>query len=330
MHLTPSQGRDSEDQARVESDGVALSQVVLEGLQKSRKELPCTLLYDERGSQLFDQICDLEEYYPTRTEMAIMRRHIREITDCVDPKALMIEYGSGSSLKTRLLLDHLPDLAGYVPIDISTEHLQQSAAQISAAYPHLHVSPVSADFRDPIELPPSCRAIAHRVAYFPGSTIGNFHADEAAEFLERVADLCGPLGGLLIGVDLKKDPTVLHQAYNDQKGVTAAFNLNILVYLNRELGTDFQLDQFRHYAFYNTSAGRIEMHLVSLADQVVHLDDQIIEFKEGESIWTESSYKYTLEAFEALAAGAGFQVNRVWTDADKLFSIQHLTVTARM
>ncbi len=259
-----------------------------------------------------------------------MRRHIQEIADCIDPKALLIEYGSGSSLKTRLLLDHLPDLAGYVPIDISTEHLTQSAAQIAAQYPNLDVLPVSADFRDPVELPPSFRSIAHRVAYFPGSTIGNFHADEAGDFLKRVADVCGPAGSLLIGVDLKKDPAVLHQAYNDREGVTAAFNLNILVYLNRELGMDFQLDQFCHYAFYNTGPGRIEMHLVSLADQVVRLGDEAIVFKEGESIWTESSYKYTLGGFEALAADSGFQVNQVWTDADKLFSVQHLTVAARM
>jgi dimethylhistidine N-methyltransferase len=310
-----------------EPDVENLTQEVLDGLKEPVKKLPCKLFYDEQGSRLFEQICELDEYYPTRTETAIMKANIAEIAPLIGQGSMMIEYGSGNSEKTRILLDHLPDLAAYVPIDISREHLMRSAADIATAYPGLDVLPVCADYTDHFELPNYSRPVSHRVVYFPGSTIGNFHQDEAIDFLRRVANVCSSNGGLLIGVDLKKDPRILNLAYNDPAGVTAAFNLNILARLNRELGTDFQLDQFRHYAFYNESMGRIEMHLVSLTNQTVQLNGDRISIKAGEKIWTESSYKYTVEEFEGLAEAAGFKLRNVWTDKDRLFSVQYLTLS---
>jgi dimethylhistidine N-methyltransferase len=298
---------------------------VIQGLQQPNKELPSKFFYDEHGSQLFDQITELDEYYPTRTEIAIMRQHAHEMAALLGPHCLLIEYGSGSSTKTRILLDHIEDLAGYVPIDISKEHLLQSAEKLTAAYPDLEVLPVCADYTRQIELPIPERVVSRRVVYYPGSTIGNFEPEPAKRFLQTIAEVCGQDGGLLIGVDLKKDPEILHHAYNDHKGVTAEFNLNILARINRELEANFQLDQFRHYAFYNPPKGRIEMHLVSLQNQTVRLDDIEIRFKRGESIWTESSYKYNVGEFERLAAAAGFEVAQVWTDPDRLFSVQYLT-----
>jgi dimethylhistidine N-methyltransferase len=308
-----------------EPDTDSLCREIIEGLQSPVKELPCKLFYDERGSRLFEEICGLDEYYPTRTETVIMQTYISEIAPLIGSKSMLIEYGSGNSEKTRILLDHLPDLTAYVPIDISKEHLARSAASIAAAYPGLDVIPVCADYNDDLELPSYNRPISHRVVYFPGSTIGNFHHGEAEEFLVKIARVCGANGGLLIGVDLKKDPDILNRAYNDREGVTAAFNLNILARVNRELGANFQLDRFRHHAFYNEKMGRIEMHLVSMTDQTVRVCGIEIHFKTGESIWTESSYKYSLEEFADLAAKAGFKVRNVWTDDARLFSVQYLT-----
>ena len=302
---------------------------VLRGLYSPQKELPCKLFYDEVGSQLFEQITELDEYYPTRTELRIMRAFASEMSERLGPECLLIEYGSGSSLKTRLLLDHLERPAGYVPIDISREQLQQSTAALSLAYPGLRVLAVCADYTTTLELPKPLPAGARRVAYYPGSTIGNFVPDEAGRFLARVARVCGPNGGLLIGVDLKKDPLMLHRAYNDALGVTAAFNLNILTRLNRELGANFALNQFRHYAFYNPVFARVEMHLVSLIDQVVRVAGVNIHFERGESIWTEASYKYAPSEFAALATAAGWQVEQVWTDDRGLFSVQYLSVAAQ-
>ncbi len=299
---------------------------VLHGLQQPGKQLPAKFLYDERGAQLFDQICHLDEYYPTRTEHAIMRHHVAEMAALLGPGCLLIEYGSGSSTKTRLLLDALEEPAGYVPIDISREQLLDAANQIAARYPRLEVLPVCADYTAYYEVPLPEQLVARRVVYYPGSTIGNFDPDQAHQFLQFIAAVCGRNGGLLIGVDLKKDPVTLHGAYNDAAGVTAAFNLNLLVRINHELGADFQLDRFRHYACYNPGAGRIEMHLVSLSDQSVHLDEVEIRFNRGESVWTESSYKYNVDEFARLAAGAGFTVERVWLDPAQLFSVQYLTV----
>ena len=303
-----------------------LREEVLAGLQKPQKELPCKLLYDERGSRLFGQICELEEYYPTRTEIAIMRVYSPEMMSLLGPGCLLIEYGSGGSIKTRILLDELPDPAGYVPIDISRGELARSAAALAADYPSLEVLPVCADYTEPIDLPTPSRPAARRVAYFPGSTIGNFDPEPATHFLRTVAAECGPAGGLLIGVDLRKDPLVLHHAYNDQSGISAQFNLNVLARINRELNGDFRLEQFQHYAFYNPVPSRVEMHLVSLADQQAMVGDVAIQFRRGESIWTESSYKYSPEEFESLAAEAGWSVEKIWTDPQQLFSVQYLTV----
>ena len=298
---------------------------VLEGLQDSPKRLPSKLFYDHRGSQLFDQICTLPEYYPTRAEQTIMETHIEDMAAHLGPDCLLIEYGSGSSMKTRKLLDHLPKLVGYVPIDISESHLLKSAANIARAYPGLDVLPVCADYEAEFNIPQPDRPVRRRVAYFPGSTIGNFHPAEAVDFLRQLRATCGYEADLLIGIDLKKDTGLLHRAYNDCAGVTADFNRNILRHLNRELGTDFDLGQFEHCAFYNEAAGRIEMHLVSKRRQSVCVNGRLISFEADERIWTESSYKYTLEEFAALAAQAGFSISQVWTDQNNLFSVQLLT-----
>ena len=299
---------------------------VLCGLRRAQKELPSKFFYDERGSQLFEQITALDEYYLTRTELGIMRDHAGEMAAVLGPRCLLIEYGSGSSTKTRLLLNHLLQPAAYVPIDISKEHLIQAASALAAAYPALEVLPVCADYTTDFALPTPTTPVARRVVYYPGSTIGNFDREPALRFLRHIAYVCGPRGGLLIGVDLRKDPVKLHHAYNDWEGVTAAFNLNLLARINCELGADFPLDRFHHYAFYNPREGRVEMHLVSLADQTVHVGDAAFSFAVGESIWTESSYKYRLADFAAMAGAAGFAVEQVWTDPQELFSVQYLTV----
>jgi len=299
---------------------------ILRGLRKTPKELPSKYLYDEKGSQWFDRITQLEEYYPTRTEARIMETDIQEMTDLIGPDALLVEYGSGSSVKTRILLDHLNEPAGYVPIDISRDHLMISAAQISKEYRDLEVLPVCADYTLSFDIPKPAKDVKKRVVYYPGSTIGNFDPVPAQHFLEEIATVCGPGGALMIGVDLKKMPVVLHNAYNDHEGVTAAFNLNLLERINRELKGDFQIENFKHYAFYNPLKGRIEMHIISLMDQTVHIDGVSIPLRNGESIWTESSYKYNLQEFAELAESAGFQVDHVWTDDRDWFSVQYLTV----
>jgi dimethylhistidine N-methyltransferase len=299
---------------------------VLCGLRKRQKELPSKFFYDERGSELFEQISTLDEYYLTRTELGIMRDHARAMAEVLGQQVLLIEYGSGSSTKTRLLLDHLLQPAAYVPIDISKEHLIQAAMALAAAYPALEVLPVCADYTTDFPLPAPTIPAARRVVYYPGSTIGNFDREPALRFLRHIAQVCGPGGGLLIGVDLSKDPVKLHHAYNDWEGITAAFNLNLLARINRELGADFPLDRFRHYAFYNPREGRVEMHLVSLDNQTAHVGDAAFSFEIGESIWTESSYKYRLAEFADLAGAAGFAVEQVWMDPQGLFSVQYLTV----
>lgn len=308
----------------LEVDVGRIHREVLQGLRKPQKELPSKLFYDQVGSQLFEQICDLDEYYLTRTETAIMQASIGEIAALLGKGCLLIEYGSGNSKKTRILLDHLPELVGYLAIDISKEHLLRSTADLAAAYPGLDVIPIWADYTSYFVLPVIHKPVVRKIAYFPGSTIGNFYPDEAVAFLERIAGTIGSSGVLLIGVDLKKDPAVLNLAYNDRAGVTAAFNLNLLARLNGEFGADFQLEQFAHHAFYNEAEGRIEMHLISLREQTVHIDGQEIHFEQGETILSEVSYKYTLEEFARLAAQAGFKVGRVWTDEDARFSVQYL------
>ncbi len=298
---------------------------VLEGLSRPQKALPCKYLYDAQGSALFDRICELDEYYPTRTELGILRRHAGAMAAALGPRCLLIEYGSGSSVKTELLLAQLESPAAYVPVDISREHLLRAAAALAARHARLRVLPVCADFTRRFAVPAVSWA-ARRVAYFPGSTIGNFAPAEARKFLTQVAEQCGAGGALLIGVDLEKSRAILEPAYDDALGVTAEFNRNLLRRANRELGADFDVAAFDHRAFWNRSEGRIEMHLVSRRDQVVALAGRRFAFARGETIHTENSYKYDLAGFAALARSAGFEVERVWTDDARLFSVQLLRV----
>jgi dimethylhistidine N-methyltransferase len=297
---------------------------VLSGLSKAQKELPSKYFYDEKGSLLFERICTLDEYYIPEVETAIMESCVEEVVELLGPRVLLVEYGSGDCRKVQLLLDRLCDLVAYVPIDISQEQLLRVAQELDLNYSQIEVLPVCADYTSSFKLPSLKRQSERIVVYFPGSTISNFDPIPAKHFLEHIAAVCGLGGALLIGLDLKKDPAVLHRAYNDSKGVTAAFNLNLLERINRELNGDFRLEWFEHYAFYNPREGRVEMHLVSQREQVAHLDNVTIRFAKGESIWTESSYKFNIDEFEQMAAAAGFKVERVWTDERQWFSIQYL------
>jgi dimethylhistidine N-methyltransferase len=255
-----------------------------------------------------------------------MERHLGEMSGLIGPQAMLVELGSGSSQKIRVLLEHLDDLAAYVPVEISRDYLMCSAQALRRHFPDLHILPVCADFTQDFALPEPVQPALRNIAYFPGSTIGNFDPTDALALLKRMARIAGEDGGVLVGVDLVKDVRILERAYNDAAGVTAQFNLNILERLNRELGTDFDIDAFSHKAVWNAACERIEMHLVSVADQVVRLCDCVIRFRKGETIHTESSHKYTLSRFEDLAAQAGLAVETVWTDPDALFSVQYLTV----
>ncbi len=295
---------------------------VIDGLSRSAKELPCKFLYDERGSRLFDDICALDEYYPTRTEIAVLRARAGRIAELIGAPCHLVEYGSGSSVKVRILIDALPDIAAYTPVDISKDHLIRSAAALARDFPTLRVIAVCADYTRPFEIPSIEDAPdARRVVFFPGSTIGNFPREQARNFLAATARVIGPGGAVLIGVDLRKDRRVLEAAYNDSKGVTAAFNMNLLARINRELGADFDLDGFRHRARYDEAAGRVDMHLVSLKRQSVHVDGETFAFGKDEAIHTESSYKYALEEFQALGRDAGFTPVESWTDENRLFSV---------
>jgi dimethylhistidine N-methyltransferase len=298
------------------------------GLSLPQKTLPCKYFYDARGSALFESICELPEYYPTRTEVSIMESHAHEMAALLGDQCLLVEYGSGSSRKTRLLLDHLHDAAGYVPIDISRAALTESARALAVAYPGLEVLPVCADYTDGFELPRSRVAPRRRGVYFPGSTIGNFTPPQAQRFLSRMARVAGSRGSLIIGVDLKKERAMLERAYDDRAGVTAAFNQNLLVRINRELGGNFDLASFRHQARWDAKLGRVEMHLVSAVVQTVRVAGRPFWFNAGDSIHTENSYKYDLSNFAALAAGVGLSVREVWTDEARRFSVQFLTVAA--
>lgn len=296
---------------------------VMQGLQQSQKQLPSKYFYDERGSELFEQITYLKEYYPTRTERAILEDNLSDIADHLGTNAMLIELGSGSSQKTRLLLNQLSALSAYIPVDISEGYLLKVANQLRMEYPKLSVIPVFADYTSHFDLPSVNGHDRKQVVFFPGSTIGNFKPERARSFLDNIASLTDKSAGMLIGVDLKKNKSVLEAAYNDNEGITAQFNKNILVRLNRELGADFNVDQFAHRAFYNEDQGRIEMHLISQQDQEVHLDGEQFHFEEGESIHTENSYKYTLEEFEELVSD-WYSVQEVWTDENEYFSLQFL------
>jgi len=299
---------------------------VMAGLSRPEKSLPPKYFYDARGCALFEAICELPEYYLTRAELSLMRLHVGDMARHLGPQCALIEYGSGSALKSRILIGALAPVA-YVPIDIARAELAATAADIAREFPRVRVRAVCADYSRPLALPElegldACR----RVGYFPGSTIGNFTAPEASAFLALARDQVGTGGGLLIGVDLKKDPARLDAAYNDARGVTAAFNLNLLARINRELGADFDLPAFRHRAYYDEKQGRIEMHLESIRDQAVTIGGRAIRFRKGETIHTENSYKYSVREFQQLATGAGLAPRACWTDSDRLFSVHYLTV----
>jgi dimethylhistidine N-methyltransferase len=296
---------------------------IIGGLSSAPKTLPCQYLYDARGSELFEAITDVPEYYPTRTETAILAAHASDIADRVPDGAILVEFGSGSSRKTELLLAEMRDLAAYVPIDVSDSALAGAKQRLEARFPALHVHPIIGNFNDDI-LYPSDLGSRPKVGFFPGSTIGNLTPSEARELLAGMARALGPDGRLIIGVDLKKDPRTLIAAYNDAAGVTAAFNLNLLTRINRELRATFDLTQFRHEALYNPREGRIEMYLVSERAQQVGIVGRTFSFAEGERIHTENSYKYTVQEFQDLARQAGWDPQGVWTDEDSLFSVHEL------
>jgi dimethylhistidine N-methyltransferase len=271
---------------------------------------------------LFERICRLREYYPTRLELSITRKHLSAIARFAGRGAALLEYGTGEGTKTRLVIEALRP-ALYMPVDISQDALQRAVVRLGRLFPRLRIAPVQGDFSRPLDIPPLSHG-ARRVVYFPGSTIGNLTPDEAHAFLKMSRAQVGSRGAMLVGVDLKKDANVLHAAYNDAQGVTAAFNRNLLARINRELGADFDLRRFAHYAFYEPSAGRVEMHLVSTARQAVAIGAHRFSFERGESIHTENSYKYSIGEFQALAVRAGFRAGKVWTDARGWFSVHGL------
>lgn len=292
---------------------------VVNGLNKEQKSIPSKYFYDERGSELFEDICSLKEYYPTRTELTILDSHIGEITETIGKNSLLIEFGSGSSLKTRLLLKALNHLHAYVPVDISGEFLLNEAEKLNKEFPAIDILPVEADYTLPFELPVNGNA-DKRVIFFPGSTIGNFKPQQAKEFLTDKAKLLKEEGGLLIGVDAKKSGEILERAYDDSEGITAEFNLNLLKRINRELGADFNTDLFTHKALYNKSEGRVEMHLISQIDQTITIGAHTFLMSAGESIHTENSYKYSPEEFISLLSER-YTFKKRWTDKKQWFNI---------
>jgi dimethylhistidine N-methyltransferase len=306
------------DQEPVQEDFRA---AVIKGLTNRRKTLPCKFFYDERGSELFEEICRLDEYYPTRTETALFQQHAGEIAEHMGSGCHLLEFGSGACVKVRILLDALEEPRAYVPIDISRDHLIQSAKGLAQDFPDLPVIAVCADYTEPLVLPNLEEG--RRVGFFPGSTIGNFTREEAVAFLNSAHDVLKG-GGLVIGIDLMKDDSTLKAAYDDAKGVTAAFNKNILARCNREIRATFDLGAFFHRATVNREKSRVEMHLVSTRDQLVSVAGHSIAFREGETIHTESSHKYTLEEFRDLTEQAGFRTVNTWVDSEGLFSVHFL------
>ena len=296
---------------------------VINGLMSQPRSIPPKFFYDKRGSQLFDEICETPEYYPPRTEKAILEKHLDDISQYVTPECILVEPGCGSCEKVIPLLENSPPHT-YVPMDISGKYLQTVAQNLSSNFPEVNIIPACIDYTSPLSLP---FTIGGRqcIAFFPGSSIGNFEPQDAIKFLRNIANLVGTQGGLLIGVDLKKNETILNNAYNDASGVTAKFNKNLLTRISHELNGHVNIDNFNHYAYYNPAKGRIEMHLVSATDQVVTINENNFAFKKGDSIHTENSYKYTVEEFHALAKIAGFVPNEHWTDDNELFSLHYLT-----
>ena len=300
---------------------------IVEGLSQSQKVISPRYFYDERGSQLFEKITELPEYYLTDAELEIMREHVDKMAALIGKTASLIEFGSGSSLKTRILLENLDDLAAYVPVDISESHLWASAQQIRNEFPNLDVLPVVADFTRSFALPTPKIMPVKNVVYFPGSTIGNFEHDAAMELLRVMYEEAGEGGALLIGVDLQKEADIIDRAYNDSAGITAEFNLNMLRHLNRSYGANFDLDSFAHRASYDEDKGRVVIELISQADQTFAVGNKEFSIAEGETILTEYSQKYTLRSFAKMASDAGFAVERVWTDPQELFSVHYYTRT---
>lgn len=296
---------------------------VIEGLSRPRKSLPCRFFYDKRGSQLFEEITCLPEYYPTRTEIAILDAHAAEIASGADDGAVLVEFGSGSSRKTEILLASLPRLRAYVPIDVSENALAEAKRRLIKRFPALSVRPIAGDFSRLLALPPDL-AQPRRLGFFPGSTIGNFSPYAATNLLGAMRHLLSPESKLIVGVDLKKDARKLIRAYNDAAGVTAAFNLNLLARINRELGGSFDLDGFRHEAIYDPREGRVEMHIVSTRNQAVSIRGLWFRFSAGETIHTENSYKYSIGQFQDISCAAGWLPGRVWTDDQNLFSVHEL------
>jgi dimethylhistidine N-methyltransferase len=318
-------GRDAGDSRSAENDAWLgeFAQDMMRALVSRPRSISPKYFYDERGSHLFDRICELPEYYPTRTEVGILADKAGEIASQMGPRAEIVEFGAGSLRKVRLLLDAMDSPARYLPIDISGEHLARSAVALQRDYPGLDVQPVVADYTRRLLLPAALPGAGRRVGFFPGSTIGNFTPAEALHFLQVAGQVLRG-GALLLGADLVKDPAVLHAAYNDSQGVTAAFNLNLLARANRELGTRFVLEHFAHSAFYNAPLQRIEMHLVSRRRQKIALGGEYYEIDEGETLHTENSHKFTVEGLRALAVRAGFRPGPVWTDDAQLFSVHWL------
>jgi dimethylhistidine N-methyltransferase len=294
---------------------------ILAGLSQSQKAISSKFFYDEKGSRLFDQICELPEYYLTRTELGILREHVADMAGRIGPQASLIELGSGSSLKIRILLENLDRLAAYVPVDISRDYLVLAAKDIAQDFPAIEVLPVAADFTYPFDLPDPLVMPVRNVVYFPGSTIGNFSHTETRRLLQVMHHEAGKNGALLIGVDLQKDKDVVEAAYNDSAGVTAEFNLNVLRRINREFDANFNLEKFAHRAIYNEEFGRIEMYLVSSCDQLLTIADRQFAISAGESILTEHSHKFTLEGFVAMANRAGFRLDKTWTDSANMFAV---------
>ncbi len=305
---------------KFEPEAESILEEIIDGLSKPQKELPSKLFYDKKGSFLFDEICELDEYYLTRTETSIMTDNIEDICSVLGDDCLLIELGSGSSKKIRLLLSGLTNPAGYVPIDISEEHLINSVKALAMDYPDLRILPVYADYTQPFSLPNYDFTPTKKVVYYPGSTIGNFEPKYASQFLNNIGKQLGKGTGLLIGVDLKKDTKTLEDAYNDKQDVTAEFNLNMLERINREHGADFIIEDWEHWAFYNQEHGRIEMHIKSLAEQKVRLNGSKINFEQNETILTEYSYKYSIDDFKELIS-ASYRLERVWTDEENKFGI---------
>jgi dimethylhistidine N-methyltransferase len=298
-------------------------QALVAGLSRPVKAIPCRFLYDARGSALFERICELPEYYPTRTEIGILEAIAPEVAQRIGPEAQMIELGGASSLKARILLDALERPAAYIPVDISRDHLRAAAQSLAAERPNLSVLAICADYAEPFDLPEAPGG-GRRMGFFPGSTIGNLAPDEAIGFLASWVRRLGPDAAMVVGADLRKDASVLEPAYDDAQGVTAAFTKNLLARANRELGADFDLDRFAHRARYDAVHGRIEIHLESLADQTVRIGTHAFALAEGERIHAEDSYKYSIPGFQDLARAAGFKPTAVWTDPQQLFSVHYL------